>query len=148
MTADDDNATSWRDLADQLTPEQIARFERAEQLCMTGAHLAFPQNDRGKTLADMLDTCFAELPSGARPFLETLDVCARPMASSLVFEASALTGDERALASDDAQLVALALDFKRVLPPAPARVIVLSDSALMALRVTHFLLPLNASRNA
>jgi hypothetical protein len=30
MTTDDDNATSWRDLADQLTPEQIARFERAE----------------------------------------------------------------------------------------------------------------------
>ena len=40
MAADDGNATSWRDLADQLTPEQIARFERAEQLCMTGAHLA------------------------------------------------------------------------------------------------------------
>jgi len=58
------------------------------------------------------------------------------------------TGDERVLASDDAQLVALALEFKRVLPPAPARVIVLSDSSLMALRVTHFLLPLNASRNA
>ena len=37
MTTDDDKATSWRDLADQLTPEQIARFERAEQLCMTGA---------------------------------------------------------------------------------------------------------------
>jgi hypothetical protein len=54
MATDDDNVTSWRDLADQLTPEQIARFERAEQLSMTGAHLAFPQNDRSKTVADML----------------------------------------------------------------------------------------------
>jgi hypothetical protein len=54
MITDDDNPTSWRDLADQLTPEQIARFEHAEQLCMTGAHLAFPQNDRSKTVADML----------------------------------------------------------------------------------------------
>jgi hypothetical protein len=45
---------------DQLTPEQIARFERAEQLCMTGAHLAFPQNDRSKTLADMLDGVLKE----------------------------------------------------------------------------------------
>jgi len=50
----DDKATTWRDLADQLTAEQIARFERAEQLCMAGAHLAFPQNDRSETLADLL----------------------------------------------------------------------------------------------
>jgi hypothetical protein len=48
MTTDDDNATTWRDLADQLTPAQIARFDHAEQLCITGAHLAFPQNDRSK----------------------------------------------------------------------------------------------------
>jgi hypothetical protein len=54
MTTDDDDATTWRDLADRLTPEQIARFERAEQLCMTGAHLAFPQIDRSKAAADML----------------------------------------------------------------------------------------------
>jgi hypothetical protein len=60
MTTDDDNATSWRDLADQLTPEQIARFEHAEQLCITGAHLAFPQNDRSKTIADMLDGVLKE----------------------------------------------------------------------------------------
>ena len=50
----DDKATTWRDLADQLTAEQIARFERAEQLCMAGAHLAFPRNDRSETLADLL----------------------------------------------------------------------------------------------
>jgi hypothetical protein len=60
MTTDDDNATTWRDLADQLTPEQIARFDHAEQLCMTGAHLAFPQSDRSKTIADMLDGVLKE----------------------------------------------------------------------------------------
>jgi hypothetical protein len=54
MTTDDDNATTWRHLADQLTPEQIARFEHAEQICMTGAHLVFPQNDRSETLSSML----------------------------------------------------------------------------------------------
>jgi hypothetical protein len=58
------------------------------------------------------------------------------------------TGDAKALAADDAQLVALALDLKRALPPPPARVIVLSDSGVMALRVAHFLLPLNVSRHA
>src|ERR1700756_4667087 len=75
MTTDDDNATSRRDLADQLTPEQIARFEHAEQLCMTGAHLAFPQNDRSKTVADMLDGVLKEArweaqqnPTDARTF--------------------------------------------------------------------------------
>lgn len=55
MTAKhDDNATTWRDLADQLTAEQIARFKRVEQLCMAGAHLVFPQNDQSATLADLL----------------------------------------------------------------------------------------------
>ena|SRR5271163_1307863 len=49
-----DKATTWRDLADHLTPRQIERFERAEQLCMTGVHLAFPQKDRSKTVANML----------------------------------------------------------------------------------------------
>jgi hypothetical protein len=58
------------------------------------------------------------------------------------------TGDEKALAADDAQLVAIALELKRVLPPPPTRVIVLPDSALMALPVTHFLYPLNVWRNA
>jgi hypothetical protein len=57
------------------------------------------------------------------------------------------TGDEKVLAADDAQLVALALDLKRSLPPPPARVIVLSDNGVMALRVSYFLLPLNVSRN-
>jgi len=61
MTAKhDDNATTWRDLADQLTAEQIARFERAEQLRIAGAHLVFPQNDRSETLADLLAGVLAE----------------------------------------------------------------------------------------
>jgi len=58
------------------------------------------------------------------------------------------TGDEKALAADDAQLVALAFELRRALPPPPARVIVLSDNGVMALRVAHFLFPLNVSRNA
>jgi hypothetical protein len=29
-TTHDDNSSTWRDLADQLTPEQVARFERWE----------------------------------------------------------------------------------------------------------------------
>jgi hypothetical protein len=60
MTTDNDNAATWRDLADQLTLEQISRFEHAEQPCMTSAHLAFPQNDRSKTIADMLDGVLKE----------------------------------------------------------------------------------------
>ncbi len=30
-TTDDDNATTWRDLADQLTPEQIAELEYCDR---------------------------------------------------------------------------------------------------------------------
>ena len=45
---------TWRDLADQLTPEQVTRFERLEQLCMTDAHHAFPQHDRDETVADVI----------------------------------------------------------------------------------------------
>jgi len=58
------------------------------------------------------------------------------------------SGEAKALAADDGQLVALALELKHALPPPPARVIVLSDNPVMALRVTYSLLPLNASRNA
>jgi hypothetical protein len=54
MTTPDYTATTWRDLADQLTPEQIARFERVEQLCRSKAHLAFPQNNLSETIAHLL----------------------------------------------------------------------------------------------
>ncbi|MGP4056629.1 hypothetical protein ACTWP6_17695 [Mycobacterium sp. 4D054] len=33
-TTHDDNATTWRDLADQLTPEQVRRFEHHERLAL------------------------------------------------------------------------------------------------------------------
>jgi hypothetical protein len=33
-TTHDDNATTWRELADQLTPEQIRRFDRQESAAM------------------------------------------------------------------------------------------------------------------
>ncbi|MHC9294172.1 hypothetical protein ACRCUN_17045 [Mycobacterium sp. LTG2003] len=40
-TIPDDTAAGWRDLADQLTPEQIARLERVE-------HLELPASDGGR----------------------------------------------------------------------------------------------------
>ena len=54
MTAPDNPATTWRELAGQLTPEQIARFERAEQLCRSSAYLAFPQSDLSETITHLL----------------------------------------------------------------------------------------------
>lgn len=54
MTTPDHAASTWRDLADQLTPGQIARFERAEELCRSKAHLAFPQDDPSETIAHLL----------------------------------------------------------------------------------------------
>ena len=62
----DDKATTWRDLASQLTPEQIARFEHAEQLCRSKAHLAFPQSDLGETIAHLLAGVFKEARWEAR----------------------------------------------------------------------------------
>ena len=54
MTTPDYPATTWRDLAGQLTPDQIARFERAEHLCRSTDHLAFPQHDLSETIAHLL----------------------------------------------------------------------------------------------
>lgn len=51
-----DNVTTWRDLADQLTPEQVARFDRLEQLCRTDVHKVFPNEDHDQVVADILDT--------------------------------------------------------------------------------------------
>ena len=66
--------------------------ELARDLAMTPVAPA-----HGRTLADMLDRRLRELPSGARRFLETLAVCARPISPSLVFQASGLAGNERPL---------------------------------------------------
>lgn len=57
------------------------------------------------------------------------------------------TSEEKALARDDAPLVALAQELRRALPPPPARVLVLCDNAVIALRIAHFLYPYNVSRN-
>lgn len=57
------------------------------------------------------------------------------------------TSEEKALARDDAPLVALAQELRRALPPPPARVLVLCDNGVIALRVAHFLFPYNVSRN-
>jgi len=58
------------------------------------------------------------------------------------------TSEEKALAADDAAVYLLAQDVRRALPPPPVRIIILSDSDLIALRVAHFLYPHNVSRNA
>jgi hypothetical protein len=54
MIPPDHTANTWRDLAGQLTPGQIARFGHAERLCRSGAHLAFPQNDLNETIAHLV----------------------------------------------------------------------------------------------
>ncbi|OBG25300.1 hypothetical protein [Mycobacterium sp. 852002-51057_SCH5723018] len=70
MATPDHTATTWRDLAGQLTPEQIARFERAEQLCRSNAHLAFPQNDLSETIAHLLTGVLKEARWEAQQNLE------------------------------------------------------------------------------
>jgi hypothetical protein len=60
---------------------------------------------------------------------------------------SGKSGDEKALAAEDAALFVLAQDIKRALPPPPARVLVLCDNGLIAMKLAHFLYPHNVSRN-
>ena len=78
----------------QITREAGGNPFFLEQLAR---HLAIAPGERGRarTLTDVLDARVRELPPGARDFLETLAVCARPMAPSLVCEACGLGGDER-----------------------------------------------------
>ncbi len=56
------------------------------------------------------------------------------------------TSDEKALAADDAPLVALAQELRRALPPPPARVIVLCDNEVIG--VAGRALPLSPQRLA
>ena len=49
------------------------------------------------SIADMVDASLGGLPSGARPFLETLAVCGRPVAPEVVYEAASMAGGERQL---------------------------------------------------
>lgn len=49
-TTQDSTATSWRDLADQLTPDTIRRFERQERLTELHGPLAFPHEDPAEVI--------------------------------------------------------------------------------------------------
>jgi hypothetical protein len=55
--------------------------------------------------------------------------------------------EQKALAADDALIYALAQDLRQALPPPPARVVVLCDNNVIAVRIAHFLYPHNVSRN-
>lgn len=59
-TTPDNTAQSWRDLADQLTPEQIARFERLEQRCESNAYNAFADERRAELIAEIRDGMLTE----------------------------------------------------------------------------------------
>src|ERR1700738_2678126 len=61
-TTPDNTATTWRDLADQLTPEQVARYERFErelkagglpETTTTDALLDYARRDAEGNLADL-----------------------------------------------------------------------------------------------
>ena len=58
---------------------------------------ASPGAGPGVTLAEMLAARIAEVPVTGRAFLDTLALCARPVAPDLVFAASGLSGDARPL---------------------------------------------------
>ena len=53
--------------------------------------------DEAASFADMLDTRLRGLPEEARPYLETLAICGRPVAPEIVADASHVTGDRRRL---------------------------------------------------
>jgi hypothetical protein len=55
--------------------------------------------------------------------------------------------EQKALAADDAAVYVLAQDLRRALPSPPARVLVLCDNRLIAVRIAYFLYPHNVSRN-
>ncbi|OBF86962.1 hypothetical protein A5791_19915 [Mycobacterium sp. 852002-51163_SCH5372311] len=67
-TAHDDTATTWRDLADQLTPEQIRRFERYEQLLRSADDseelLKEARWEAERNLNDVVEFGHIPLPSG------------------------------------------------------------------------------------
>jgi hypothetical protein len=70
-TTPDNTATTWRDLADQLTPEQIARFEHFERLLgATDVHVVGLLKDARweaeQNLTDQHVFGHIPLPQGAR----------------------------------------------------------------------------------
>jgi hypothetical protein len=58
------------------------------------------------------------------------------------------TAEEKALAAEDASLYEVAREIGRVLPTPPARVVLLCDSNILALRIAYFLYPHNVYRDA
>ena len=66
-TAHDDTAATWRDLADQLTPAQIARFERYETLAVDADIAADLLTEaRAEATQNLGDTLFdVPVPAGA-----------------------------------------------------------------------------------
>ncbi|BBX89005.1 hypothetical protein CQY21_16060 [Mycolicibacterium boenickei] len=50
VTPNSDTAQSWRDLADQLPPHVVQRFERHERLTELHGPLAFPQEDPAEVI--------------------------------------------------------------------------------------------------
>jgi hypothetical protein len=75
MTTPDNTATSWRDIADQLTPKQIAELERSEQ---GYANVRRSQNPGGRASRDQIpspwcDTRRLRPRSSTAPMDELLD---------------------------------------------------------------------------
>src|SRR3989441_723088 len=52
-----------------------------------------PAHRSGASLKDMLEARFAQLPTGARPFMEIVAVAARPIDAAIVREAAQIPGD-------------------------------------------------------
>lgn len=50
-TTHDDNATTWRDLTDQLTPEQVRRFEHHERLALNSIAAGRNPNETADDIA-------------------------------------------------------------------------------------------------
>lgn len=68
-TTPDNTATTWRDLADQLTPEQVASYERLERrlqsqgipsAATTAAFLDFARRD---SLGNFADAAYGDVPA-------------------------------------------------------------------------------------
>jgi hypothetical protein len=68
-TTHDDNATTWRDLADQLTPKQVAEFDSSERrFAESGvadtpeAKAALLEYARAAAARNLVDATYAEVP--------------------------------------------------------------------------------------
>ena len=87
LTADERHRLAREAGGSPFVLEQLARYAG------TGADRAF----RPPTLAAMFDARLTALPPGARGFLETLALCARPMAPDVLCDACAIARDRQSL---------------------------------------------------